>query len=182
MKVGAGVRGNGQRGQVRALSSGAEPRPTQNRQRPRTLRPARIPIYGLTLVLGARSSAIPGQTGPEAANAGQKAAFKPAWKTTVLINLDSAVEQQSHEDAKVGTKGIQGISPKLEAFTWQVNLNHPSNLPLPGFPFASSRLCCSPPIAGFRINPSRAKRWAGPLLTTTSIYKTETENWSRRGR
>jgi hypothetical protein len=23
-------------------------------------------------------------------------------------------------------------------------------LPLPGFLFASSRLCCSPPIAGFR--------------------------------
>jgi hypothetical protein len=43
---GAGADRHGQRGQVRAPSSGSEPRPTQNRKRPRTLRPARIPIYG----------------------------------------------------------------------------------------------------------------------------------------
>jgi hypothetical protein len=58
----------------------------------------------------ASSSAIPGQTGPEEASAGQKPAF----------NLNSAVEQQRHEDAKVGNKKIYGISPKSEAFTWQV--------------------------------------------------------------
>jgi hypothetical protein len=86
---------------------------------------------------------MPGQTGPEEASAGQKPASKPAWTTTVLINLDSAVEQPSHEDAKVGNKGIHGISPKLEAFTWQVNSNHPANLPLLGFFFASSVLFCS---------------------------------------
>jgi hypothetical protein len=45
---GAGADRHGQRGQVRAPSSGSEPRPTQIRKRPRTLRPARIPIYGLT--------------------------------------------------------------------------------------------------------------------------------------
>jgi hypothetical protein len=39
---GAGADRHGQRGQVRAPSSGSEPRPTQNRKRPRTLRPARI--------------------------------------------------------------------------------------------------------------------------------------------
>ena len=43
---GAGADRHGQRGQVRAPSSGSEPRPTQNRKSPRTLRPARIPIYG----------------------------------------------------------------------------------------------------------------------------------------
>ena len=43
---GAGADGHGQRGQVRAPSSGSEPRPTQNRKRPRTLRLARIPICG----------------------------------------------------------------------------------------------------------------------------------------
>jgi hypothetical protein len=32
--------------QLRAPSSGSQPRPTQNRKRPRTMRPARIPIYG----------------------------------------------------------------------------------------------------------------------------------------
>ena len=36
----------------------------------------------------ARSSAIPGQTGPEEASAGQKPAFKPTWKTTVLSRLE----------------------------------------------------------------------------------------------
>jgi hypothetical protein len=35
----------------------------------------------------ARSSAIPGQTGPEEAGAGHKPAFKPAWKTTGLSRL-----------------------------------------------------------------------------------------------
>ncbi len=44
---GAGADRHGQRGQVRAPSSGSEPRPTQSRKSPRTLRPARIPIYGL---------------------------------------------------------------------------------------------------------------------------------------
>jgi hypothetical protein len=43
---GAGADRHGQRGQVRAPSSGSEPRPTQNRKSPRTMRPARIPIYG----------------------------------------------------------------------------------------------------------------------------------------
>jgi hypothetical protein len=43
---GAGADRHGQRGQVRAPSSGSEPKPTQNRKRPRTKRPARIPIYG----------------------------------------------------------------------------------------------------------------------------------------
>src|ERR1017187_3560901 len=43
---GAGTDRHGQRGQVRAPSSGSEPRPTQNRKRPRTMRPARILIYG----------------------------------------------------------------------------------------------------------------------------------------
>jgi len=38
--------------------SGSEPGPTQNRQRPRTLRPARIPIYGLTPRLTPRSEVI----------------------------------------------------------------------------------------------------------------------------
>jgi hypothetical protein len=47
---------------------------------------------------------------------------------------------------------MRGISPKLEAFTWQVNPYPASNLPLPGFFFASLRLGCSPPIAGFRFN------------------------------
>src|ERR1035437_9718554 len=46
---GAGADRHGQRGQVRAPASGSEPRPTQNRKSPRTLRPARIQIYGLTL-------------------------------------------------------------------------------------------------------------------------------------
>jgi hypothetical protein len=44
---GAGADGHGQMGQVRTPSSGSEPRPTQNRKSPRTMRPARIPIYGL---------------------------------------------------------------------------------------------------------------------------------------
>jgi hypothetical protein len=35
----------------------------------------------------ARSSAIPGQIGPEEAGAGHKPAFKPAWKTTGLSRL-----------------------------------------------------------------------------------------------
>src|ERR1035437_9414288 len=43
---GAGADRHGQRGQVRAPSSGSEPRPTPNRKSPRTLRPDRIPIYG----------------------------------------------------------------------------------------------------------------------------------------
>jgi hypothetical protein len=77
-----------------------------------------------------------------------------SW-TALPLNLASAVEQQRHEGAKVGNKGMLGISPKLEASTWQVNPNHASNFPLPGFFFASSRLCCSPPIAGFWFN------WAG---------------------
>jgi hypothetical protein len=37
--------GHGQRGQVRAPSFGSETCPTQNRKRPRTMRPVRIPIY-----------------------------------------------------------------------------------------------------------------------------------------
>jgi hypothetical protein len=37
---------SGQRGQVRAPSSGSEPRPTPSRKSPRTMRPARIPICG----------------------------------------------------------------------------------------------------------------------------------------
>ena len=45
---GAGADRHGQRGQVRAPSSGSEPRPTQSRKSPRTLRPTRIPIYGWT--------------------------------------------------------------------------------------------------------------------------------------
>ena len=49
---GAGADRHGQRGQVRVpSSSGSEPRPTQSRKRPRTMRPARIPIYGLTPAL-----------------------------------------------------------------------------------------------------------------------------------
>jgi hypothetical protein len=36
--------------------------------------------------------------------------------------------------------------------TWQVNANHPSNLPSGAFLFASSRLCCSSPIAVFGLN------------------------------
>jgi hypothetical protein len=48
---GAGADQHGQRGQVRAPSSGLEPRPTQSRKSPRTLRPARIPIYGCPLSL-----------------------------------------------------------------------------------------------------------------------------------
>ena len=36
-----------------------------------------------------RSGTIPGQTGPEEASAGQKPAFKPAWKTTVLSRLSA---------------------------------------------------------------------------------------------
>jgi hypothetical protein len=78
------------------------------------------------------------------------------------MNLDSAVEQQRHEDAKVGNKGMHGISPKLEAFTWQVNPNRVSNLPLPGFFFASSRLCCSPPIAGFRMDDTKRRAVTDP--------------------
>jgi hypothetical protein len=50
---GAGADRHGQRGQVRAPSSGSEPRPTQNRKRPRTLRPDRIPIYGWTPFIAA---------------------------------------------------------------------------------------------------------------------------------
>jgi hypothetical protein len=69
------------------------------------------------------------------------------------MNLNSAIEQQRHEDAKAGNQGMHGTSPKSEAFTWQVNPNHPANLPLPGFFFTSSRLCCSHPFAGFRMNP-----------------------------
>ena len=52
------------------------------------------PVLGRGLPSG-RSIAIPGQTGPEGAGAGQKAAFKLAWETTVLIRLsagDSRVE------------------------------------------------------------------------------------------
>ena len=45
MDCGAVADRHGQRGQVRAPSSGSEPRPTQNRKSPRTMRPARIPIY-----------------------------------------------------------------------------------------------------------------------------------------
>jgi hypothetical protein len=43
---GAGADGHGQNGQVRAPSSGSEPRPTPSRKSPRAMRPARIPIYG----------------------------------------------------------------------------------------------------------------------------------------
>ena len=49
---GAGADRHGQRGC--ASSSGSEPRPTQNRKSPRTLRPARIPIYGCPLSLRLR--------------------------------------------------------------------------------------------------------------------------------
>jgi len=65
---GAGADRHGQRGQVRAPSSGSEPRPTQNRNSPRTLRPARIPIYGLTLSVVKRTNLsvtrLPGHTKP----------------------------------------------------------------------------------------------------------------------
>jgi hypothetical protein len=64
-----------------------------------------------------------------------------SW-TALPFNLDYAVEQQSHEDAKVGNKRVHGISPKLVVFTWQVNPNQPSNLPLPGF-FSASLLFAS---------------------------------------
>jgi hypothetical protein len=76
---------------------------------------------------------------------------RPPSTARARLNLDSALEQHRHEDAKVGNKGMHAILPKLEAFTWQVNPNHASNLPLPGFFFASSRLCCSPRIMGFRM-------------------------------
>ena len=46
---GAGADRHRQRGQVRAPSPDSEPRPTQNRKRPRTLRPDRIPICGFLL-------------------------------------------------------------------------------------------------------------------------------------
>ena len=39
----------------------------------------------------------------------------PLFLDGAPFNLDSAVEQQRHEGAKVGNKGRHGISPKLEA-------------------------------------------------------------------
>ena len=90
-----------------------------------------------------------------AGQAGWSAQGRDSWRGArdKRMNLNSAVEQQRHEDAKAGNQGMHGTSPKSEAFTWQVNPNHPANLPLPGFFFASSRLCCSHPFAGFRMNP-----------------------------
>ena len=46
---GAGANRHGQRGQVRAPSSGSEPKPTPSRKGPRTLRPTRILINGASL-------------------------------------------------------------------------------------------------------------------------------------
>ena len=62
----------------------------------------------------------------------------------------SGMPQLNSEDAKAQNKAILATSSKSETFTWQVNPNPPPNLPFPVSFFASSRLCCSHPIAEFR--------------------------------
>jgi hypothetical protein len=41
------------------------------------------------------------------------------------LNLDTAVEQRRHEDAKAENKPMLAISPRSETCTWQVNPNPP---------------------------------------------------------
>jgi hypothetical protein len=47
----------------------------------------------------------------------------------VAVNLDAAVEQRRHEDAKAKSKAMLAISTRSETFTWQVNPNPSPNLP-----------------------------------------------------
>ena len=58
------------------------------------------------------------------------------------IYLEAAVEQRRHEDAKAENNATLAISPKSEAFAWQVNPKPPPSSPFASSFFASSRLCC----------------------------------------
>jgi hypothetical protein len=72
-------------------------------------------------------------------------------------SLDAEVEQRRHEDAKAGNKAALAILAKSETFTWQVNPNPLPNLPFSSSFFASWRLCCSHPVAGFRMKNARRR-------------------------
>jgi hypothetical protein len=101
-------------------------------------------FHGMLLAL---ASALAG-SGRSDAGADQDEGFRGVRSQA---GQDAAVEQRRREDAKEENKAMLAISPKSENPTWKVSAKPLPNLPFPSAFFASSRLCCSHPIAEFHL-------------------------------